>query len=197
MSKRQGDSYYKKAKSSGYLARSVFKLEEIDKKFNLFGKNKTLSVIDLGAAPGSWLQYVSSRLSSDSKILGIDVSEIKYTAPNMLTKTVDVFSNELDTIIETEFPNGIDIVLSDMAPKTTGIRVKDQYASYELVSRALDIAKKYLVLDGVLVVKIFQGEYFSRFLAELKTVFINVKSFKPKSSRSKSYEIYLVSRGKK
>lgn len=198
MSKRQGDSYYNKAKSSGYLARSVYKLEEINKKYKLFSKYKNnFSVIDLGAAPGSWLQYLSSALHKNAKIMGVDLSEIKTSAQNIITKRMDVFSEELDVLLKENFPKGLDAVLSDMAPKTTGIKIKDNYASYELTHRALDIAKKYLLPSGVLVVKIFQGEYFKQFLEECKESFKEVRTFKPKSSRSNSYEIYVISRGKK
>lgn len=197
--KRPGDHYYSEAKQQGYLARSVFKLQEIDIKHRLFSHSgeKPFFVIDLGCAPGSWLQYVLPKLKSGDKVLGIDLNKINIKDDKLVFMQRDIseVSNQefLEAVGSTE---GFDVVLSDMAPKTCGIKLVDQERSLDLCREAARVARNTLKKNGTLVIKIFQGPDVKKFTDELKHDFKEVKMFKPDSSRAHSFEIYIVATGK-
>ena len=185
------DYYFHKAKTENFVARSVFKLQEIDERFKLFKPG--YKVLDLGAAPGSWSQYASQKVGREGRVLGIDIQPIKLTLPNSVFITADFRDLNLEEVMAA---NGItppfDIVLSDMAPKTTGIRVTDQTRSLDLCYLALTTAEKYLRPRGSFVAKLFHSEGFEPFRDDLRKRFARVEVLRPKSTRKESKEIFLI-----
>ena len=185
------DYFFKKAKSENYAARSVFKLQEIDERFRLLKSG--LKILDLGAAPGSWSQYASAKIGDKGKILGIDLQPIKLTLPNAVFINADMRDLKLEDVMAS---NGIhppfDVVLSDMAPKTTGIRITDQTRSVELCELALATAKRFLKPGGSFVCKLFHSEDFEAFRNELRVNFDRVEVLRPKSTRKESKEIFFI-----
>lgn len=188
------DKYFHKAKEEGYKARSAFKLEEIQTKFRILRGGDT--ILDLGAAPGSFLQYASKIIGPHGKALGMDLQEITLNLPNVRTEVCDIYANEIvDGFIKRFFetkPAKFDVVLSDLAPKTTGQKDVDQWRSIELNQQVLEIASRYLKPHGNCLMKVFQGEDFDEFLREVKSRFKTVKIAKPKAVRDRSFEVYLV-----
>ena len=197
--KRPGDHYYVEAKEQGFLARSVFKLQEIDKKYSLFDRkrnNDPFCVLDLGCAPGSWIQYVLPKLGPQDLLIGIDLNPItiKDDKLTFIQKDInDVTIDELSNIIKAD---GVDLVLSDMAPKTCGIRSIDQERSLELCRLAVTTADRMLKKGGSLVIKIFKSQGVKELSNELKKGYSNVDIFKPNSSRSESLEIFVIAKNK-
>jgi 23S rRNA (uridine2552-2'-O)-methyltransferase len=197
---RLDDPYYKKAKAGGFLARSIFKLEEIDKKFRLFpskGGKEPFFVIDLGSSPGSWLQYICPKLNNDSKALGIDLAPLQYCHPQLLFMQEDIFTISQDKI--SAYIPQANIVLSDMAPKTSGIKIRDQEGSLELCRAAFNVAQQTLIPGGNLIVKVFYiiDPEVKKFSDEMKKHFKEVTRFKPESSRDESFEFFMVCKGYK
>ncbi len=188
------DYYYRKAKEENYAARSVFKLQEIDNRLRIFRPG--MKVLDLGAAPGSWSQYAAQKVGKTGKILGIDIQPIKITLPNALFLAADM--RELDlakTMTEFGIEPPFDMVLSDMAPKTTGYRLQDQMRSLELCDLALTTAERYLRAEGTYVCKIFHSEEFENYRNRLRGLFKKIDIIKPKSVRDGSKEIFFIARG--
>lgn len=185
------DHYYLKAKKENYPARSVYKLEEADKRFSLFHKGDT--VLDLGCHPGSWSIYAAKMVGPQGKVIGIDLQKSqKYSFANAAKMELvrgDIYDDELFEKLLTEHFN---VVLSDMAPKTTGHKFSDHLKSLELSRRALEIAKNVLLAGGSFYCKVFQGEDFPDYVAEVKAVFRKVKVVKPKSSRTESREVFVL-----
>ena len=193
--KRPGDHFYQEAKEHGFLARSVFKLQEIDQKFRLFPsqRKEPFFAIDLGCAPGSWLQYVIPKLYDGDKVVGIDLNKISLTDPKLVFIQGDILETSPEEFRNAAgSPNGFDLVISDMAPKTCGIRSIDQERSIELCRAAMNVAITNLKKNGTLVIKVFQSNEVKPFTNELKQYFQDVKIFKPESSRQESFEIYIV-----
>lgn len=185
------DHFFKKAKEQNFAARSVFKLEEIDQKFKLFRSGQT--VLDLGAAPGSWSQYSSKKVGPSGAILGVDLTVITTKLPNAKFIQADLRDLNLAELFEQQgFPPPFDLVLSDMAPKTTGIRMTDQARSMELCELALDIARRYLKKNGHFVCKLFHSDDFTRLRDMIKEDFEKFEAVKPDSTRKISKEIFLV-----
>jgi 23S rRNA (uridine2552-2'-O)-methyltransferase len=185
------DFYFLKAKSENYAARSVFKIQEIDERFKLF--KPSYKVLDLGAAPGSWSQYASQKVGAQGRILGIDIQPIKLTLPNAVFMTADMRQLDLAEIMSAHgIQPPFDVVLSDMAPKTTGIRVTDQTRSLELCELALETAQKFLRPRGAFVCKLFHSEEFEGFRNQLRKLFGKVEVIRPKSTRKESKEIFFV-----
>jgi len=184
------DFYFHKAKKEGFFARSVYKLEEADSKFNLVKKGAR--VLDLGCAPGSWLQYLSKKVGKEGAVVGIDLLSPKFSAENTKTFVVDVLTIDMQEI---EKLGSFDLVTSDLAPATTGISVTDAARSLRLARRALEIACSVLKAGGKLFVKIFEGPETKQLREEMKGHFEEVKAFKPRASRSESREFYLVGLG--
>lgn len=190
------DFYFKKAKERHFAARSVFKLEEIDQRFRVLRQGA--QILDLGCAPGSWSQYASTKIGKNGKILGIDLQKVRLTLPNVVFVQGDAFDETFLSQLAAE--NGIesfDIVMSDMAPKTTGIRITDQTRSYDLCMRALDVADKRLKAGGNFIVKFFQGPEFNEYIKRVKEMFKKVEILRPKSTRKESFEIFIIGLGKK
>lgn len=192
--KSQTDLYYNKAKNSGYFARSIFKLEEIDIKYRVVPKkNYPICVLDLGASPGSWLQYLDAKLKESDIIVANDINDIKFSRPriNFIKKSVfDLNPNEILEITNSK----LDLVLSDMAPKTSGIKFKDQVDSLELAYSALNLAINTLKTDGHFVCKFFQiiSPDVKKFTDSVKANFSQTHLFKPKSSTKTSYESFII-----
>ena len=186
--RRPQDHFGHKAKREGYPARSVYKLQEIDKRTGLLRRGQR--VLDLGAAPGSWTLYAAERVGREGKVLGIDLNEARVGLPPQASfRAMDVFA--LDFASELG-PGSFDVVLSDMAPHTSGQRHRDQFRSYELYMRALEIARAVLVPGGAFVGKIFQGPELEQARAATKEGFATVRTLKPEASRSESFEIFLA-----
>ena len=185
------DYYFHKAKSENFVARSVFKIQEIDEKFKLFKGG--YKVLDLGAAPGSWSQYASQKVGKQGRVLGLDIQPIKLTIPNSVFITADMRDVNLEKIMkENEIEPPFDLVLSDMAPKTTGIRVTDQVRSVELCELALSVAQKYLKPRGSFVAKLFHSDEFEGYRDLLRANFNRVEVLRPKSTRKESKEIFFI-----
>lgn len=185
------DFYFHKAKTENYAARSVFKLEEMDNRFKILKPGH--HVIDLGAAPGSWAQYTSKKVGPKGRVLGIDLQPIKLTLPNATFLNADLRDLELERAIQTTgIPVPFDVVLSDMAPRTTGIRITDQARSVELCELALSIAVRFLKPRGTFVCKLFHSEDFEEFRDHVRKHFAKVEVIRPKSTRAESKEIFFV-----
>ncbi len=184
------DHYSRKAKKEKYPARAVYKLQEIQKRERLIKRGH--KVLDLGCSPGSWLIYASELVGREGRVVGVDLKPVSLDLPsNVEVLTGDVFSMGED------FNTGFNVVLSDMAPATTGIGRVDAVRSYNLCEAALAIAENALVPGGGFVCKIFQGEDFKLFTDAVKQRFIKHKNFKPQSSRKGSREIYVIGLGKR
>ena len=179
----------------GYPARSVFKLEEIQNKFQII-KNGD-KVLDLGCAPGSWLLYASKLAGGSGGVLGIDLKPVEIKLPgNAKAIQDDILHPEHPDF--TEAPAGsFNAVISDMAPATTGRKDVDAIRSVELCRMALDTALKNLAVQGNFVCKIFQGNEFKPFEKEIKSSFRQCRVFKPESCRKQSKEIYIIAKYKK
>ena len=191
---RWEDHYSRRARKERFPARSVYKLKEIQAKFGLIKKGD--KVLDLGCSPGSWLLYAAELTGRDGAVVGVDLKPVSAQLP----PHVRVYSGDLLTLdenplaaLETHF----NVILSDMAPATTGIRTADSARSYDLCRVALTIAQSRLVSGGAFVCKIFQGEDFNIFSESVKTIFAKQKIFKPQSSRKASKEIYIIGLGKR
>lgn len=190
------DHYFKKAKEQNFAARSVFKLEEIDLKLKIVKPND--KVLDLGASPGSWSQYCSKKIGPAGKVLGVDLSPVDVKLPNAQFIQADLRDLNLENIFnEYGFYPPFDLVISDMAPKTTGIRVTDQARSFELCELALNIARQFLKKEGHFVCKLFHSDDFSKLRDEIKKDFQKFEAIKPDSTRKISKEIFLIGLKKK
>lgn len=188
------DHFSRKAKKEGYPARSVYKLEEIQRKYRLIQKGQR--ILDLGCAPGSWLLYSAKQTGSRGWVVGIDVKPLSVKIPDH----VRFYPKDIMTLDESFFKNmtnGFHVVLSDMAPATTGSKDVDAARSLNLCQQAFDIAKTHLVDNGSFVCKILQGIDFKIFSDSVKKAFSTFKIFKPQSSRKASREIYFIGMGKK
>lgn len=185
------DYFFKKAKAENYAARSVFKLQEIDERFKIF--RPSYKVLDLGAAPGSWTQYASEQIGPKGFVLAIDLQPIKLTLPNAVFVKGDLREVDLPEIMQAhEVAPPFDVVLSDMAPKTTGIRVTDQTRSLELCEIALNAAEKFLRPRGTFICKLFHSEGFETFRKSLRDRFVRVEILRPKSTRKESKEVFFI-----
>ena len=183
------DHYFKKAKKEGYIARSAFKLQEIDAKHKLLQKGS--KVLDLGCFPGSWMQYIAQRIGENGVVVGIDRTALEMTLKgNMRFIRGDI--NELDLSLPKEFANRYDLVCSDMAPNTMGIKNVDATRSLQLCQMALYVAQQYLKSGGATLVKVLQGGTFDTLLTQMRQEYRSVKIIKPKSSRKESKEIFVL-----
>ncbi len=190
------DHYFEQAKRQGFKARSVFKLSEIDQKLKIIKPHS--AVLDLGSAPGSWLQYVATKINDRGFALGVDITPISERFhKNITTITHDCFSLTDEVIGEAirdlgvEF-TGFDVVLSDMAPKTSGMRHADQTRSFDLSMRALQIAEKFLRPRGSVVIKIFDGPDANQLVSAVKKLCKTVRHMRPEGVRAGSKEFYVV-----
>lgn len=187
------DKYFKLAKKEGKLARSYYKLQEIDRREKIFDKN-VHSSIDLGASPGSWLEYALEKTAGSAVICAVD---IKLIAPKFKGKVQFKLADIRDVPVcaFAAVAEKFDVVLSDMAPSTSGVRVIDQARSLELCETAATFALANLRPGGKFVCKIFEGPEVASFRKGLQKHFAEVKLFKPDASRDESFEIYVIGLG--
>jgi len=187
------DPYVRRAKDSGLRSRAAFKIEEIDRAEGLVFPGA--AIVDLGAAPGGWSQYAVRRLAGKGSVFALDL--LPMDAIPGVTFMLGDFREQsvLDALLEQLDGRPVDLVMSDMAPNITGVDVVDQARAADLEALALDFARRVLGPEGALVMKVFQGAGFQELLAEARRAFRTVRMRKPKASRQRSSETYLVARG--
>ena len=187
------DHFFREAKRNGYRSRAAYKLLEIDDKRDILRKRDY--VLDLGAAPGSWLQVASKCVGPRGKVIGVDLKEIdNLQLDNVTTMQEDVSELSLDTFGDDTL---FDVILSDMAPNTTGNRTIDHHCSVRLCHTALDIAATLLRPKGNLVMKVLEGEAYKELLDRCENCFAVAKGFNPKASRAISTEMFVVCTGRR
>ncbi len=193
MSHAYRDHYFHRAKRESYRARAVYKLDEIQKKYKIIRPGSR--VLDLGAAPGSWIQLAAGIVGPQGLIVGVDIKAIEGGFPDyVVLYQGDIFEETfLETLIAAHGP--FDLVLSDMAPSTSGIRSADSARSELLFERAVQVAARVLRPGGHFLGKIFQGSEFHALLLGVKRAFSRVKVVKPSASRKESKEIYILAMG--
>ncbi|KYC51874.1 MAG: Ribosomal RNA large subunit methyltransferase E [Candidatus Methanofastidiosum methylothiophilum] len=191
---QQKDGYYRMAKKEGYKSRASYKLIQLNKKFNIIKKG--YKVLDLGAAPGGWIQIASKLVGEDGLVVGVDLKSVKEKFDNSFFIQGDVFE---DSTIEKirEISKVFDTVISDLAPNTSGIRSLDHQRSIDLCYRALELSSNFLESKGNLLIKVFQGEDIKKLVEDIKNEFYYVKISKPESSRPSSRETYIICKGYK
>lgn len=190
------DYYAKLAKKEGYPARSVYKLKEIDEKHRLIKPES--SILDIGAAPGSWSLYCRRKQKGRGKIVAVDLGPVvlpKAEKNRVISIEGDILDAEIRNRVAGYAP--FDLVLSDAAPPTTGNRTVDSGRSYTLAENVFLLSEEVLAPAGVLLVKIFQGGGERELMDLMKPVFSSVKMVKPKASRKSSFEVFLLGKGKK
>ena len=188
INKQKRDIYVRQSQVDGYRARSAYKLIEINEKFKIF-KNG-ISVIDLGASPGSWSQYIARTVKS-GRLVSIDLKDIEKI-DNTIQIKGDFTEENSKEKIKGFFKSKIDVIVSDMAVNTTGIKDIDAIYTGELAMEAMNFSKEILVKEGRFVSKIFLGSSFNEIVALGKKIFKEVKVFKPKSSRKESKESFII-----
>ena len=188
VNKQRRDVYVRQSKVDGYRARSAYKLIEIDEKFKIFKGG--ISVVDIGAAPGSWSQY-ASKIVKSGKIISIDLKKMEKIK-NTIQIEGDFTEVNIQNKIKSYLNKGSDVVMSDMAVNTTGIKNIDSIQTGELCKEAMVFAKEVLSEKGFFISKIFMGGSFNEIVALGKKIFKEVKVFKPKSSRKDSKESFII-----
>jgi len=185
------DRYFKQAKAEGYLARSAYKLAEIDDRFALL--RSAARVLDVGCAPGSWLQVAAEIAGPDAAIVGIDLKRVEHAMPPNVTTLVGDIEKSPPGSLTGPAGGLFDLVLSDMAPNTSGHG--DDLVSARLCRSLLALLPGVLAPDGVLAMKIFEGQEYPFVLRETQRLFRDARGFKPKASRDVSREMYIVAKG--
>jgi 23S rRNA (uridine2552-2'-O)-methyltransferase len=191
---RPKDHYFQRAKQRGFRARSAFKLEELVERFDLLRPGAR--VLDLGAAPGGFLQVIARMVGPSGLAVGVDLVALRpFTEAWVRTAVVDVLADGAQAQIEAVARGPYDAVLSDMAPKTTGVRATDEARSVRLAERALELGRVLGKPGSSFVTKLFMGGDFEAFRAQLREAYREVKVVRPEATRSASVEIYLVGLG--
>ena len=188
VNKQRRDTYVRQSKVDGYRARSAYKLIEIDEKFKIFKGG--LTVIDIGAAPGSWSQY-ANKVAKNGKLISIDLKKMEPIGSSLQIQG-DFTDEGTQEEIKKNINSKVDVVMSDMAVNTTGIKNIDSIQTGELCKEAMVFAKDLLNENGYFISKIFMGGTFNEIVAEGKKYFKEVKVFKPKSSRKDSKESFII-----
>jgi 23S rRNA (uridine2552-2'-O)-methyltransferase len=190
--RQEKDPYVQMARRDGWRSRAVYKLEQIDQKERFLRPD--MVCVDVGSAPGSWSQYVTKKLKGRARIVAVDIlpmdslPDVEFIQGDFQEEAV------FEQILEAIGDDKADLVMSDIAPNTTGTRVVDQPRSMYLVELALDLARRVLKPGGSFVCKVFQGEGIDEFVIDTRKSFKRVKVMKPKASRAGSREVYLVAR---
>jgi 23S rRNA (uridine2552-2'-O)-methyltransferase len=194
MSKRDKPDYFsRRARQENFASRAVYKLADMDRRFRLFQAGQR--VLDLGCAPGSWLQYISSRVGPRGLVVGLDRQELKLKlGPPVHFRQVDITTYNPSEL--KEISPVFDVVVSDLAPATSGIKDVDHQRSLNLARLSWDFGRALLTAGGHYLVKVFQGPDFPEFVATIKRQFKQVQIIKPTGSRPDSREIYLLGRGR-
>ena len=187
------DEFVLKSKKEGFRSRSSYKLIQINEKFNFLNFSK--NILDLGCAPGGWLQVSKKFSSVEAKILGIDKLNIE-AIPGVGFYQGDIFKDKVVNYIETFFQKKIDLIMSDMSPNSTGNKKVDHLRILSLVERVIDISNQLLQKDGFIIIKIFQGGMQGDLMSGMKESLKNIKNFKPRASRKESPEMYLIAQKK-
>jgi len=188
------DFYYRQAKKAGLRARSAFKIDEILKRHDLLPRGG--AVLDLGAAPGGFLQVLADWVGEKGVAVGVDLEEIRRLGkPWVKTAVVDLLAPEAFAEIRALYDGPFDLVTSDMAPKTIGVKFTDEARSLELCRMALSVAERTLKPRGAFVTKVFMGGEFPIFRKEVAARFGKVHIVRPKATREHSYECYVVGTG--
>jgi 23S rRNA (uridine2552-2'-O)-methyltransferase len=191
---QQQDRYFQQAKQEGYRARSAYKLLQIQEKFRLIRKGD--HVLDLGAAPGSWSQVLVKLVGDRGRVVAVDLQPIE-PIPGVVTLEGDMTDPEVQLRLKELAGRKVHVVLSDAAPSTTGVKLRDHVLSIELARAAFEVAKELLVPNGSMAVKVFEGEDLPALLREVKLAFHPVKVFTPPATRNESWESFIVARGYK
>jgi 23S rRNA (uridine2552-2'-O)-methyltransferase len=190
--KRDQDHFGRKAKSAGYAARSVYKLEEIQNRFHIFPRDGR--VLDLGCSPGSWSVLVKEVGGADTQLVGVDLVEVGgFSGHQFVGSVFDVSLDELRAALG----GGADFVMSDMAPDTSGNRFTDHVRQIELAEQARVLASELLVVGGNFVVKVFEGEDAPALVERIRADYTKTKRVKPKATRKESVEFFVVGIGRK
>jgi 23S rRNA (uridine2552-2'-O)-methyltransferase len=188
------DFYFRQAKKAGLRARSAFKIDEILKRHRLLGKGH--AVLDLGAAPGGFLQILADAVGEKGVAVGVDLEPIRNLGkPWVRTGIVDLLAPDALEKIRALHPGRFHLVTSDMAPKTIGIKITDEARSLELVRIALQVAEATLERGGAFVAKVFMGGDFPELKKELQARFADVHVVRPQATRESSYEVYVLGKG--
>jgi len=185
------DHYFNKAKQENYLARSIYKLEEIDQKYKVLKKGD--QVIDFGYYPGSWIQYTSKVIGDDGRVVGIDIQEVNKKlsgVSNVRVYQKDIFN--ISDLSQLDVEDKFDVVLSDMAPSTTGVQSLDQIRSLNLVESVFGLLPQFLKVGGNFVIKVFDSQDAQNYLKDQKKRFSDFSYLKPKSTRSVSKEFFVI-----
>ena len=191
--KRVQDHYFHQARREGFAARSAYKLEQIDRRRKILRRG--MRVLDLGCAPGSWLQYAAGRVGSAGWLVGVDLQAITTALPG----SVRLIQGDAVSLTPAELMGDggpFDVILSDLAPKTTGVPSADAARSADLVRRALEISRTVLAPGGALLAKVYQGGEFPSLRQEFLSAFDKVTVEKPQASRAESVELFLLGMGK-
>ena len=188
VNKQRRDTYVRQSKVDGYRARSAYKLMEIDEKFSIFKGG--LAVVDIGAAPGSWSQYAEKKIKN-GKLISVDLKKMEPIGKSIQIQGDFTEENIKDQILKST-ERKVNIVMSDMAVNTTGIKNIDAIQTGELCMEAMIFSKDILLSDGSFISKIFMGGSFNEIVAKGKEIFKEVKVFKPKSSRKDSKESFII-----
>ncbi|WP_257458564.1 RlmE family RNA methyltransferase [Archangium lipolyticum] len=188
---RPKDHYFKKAKQEGLRARSAFKVDEILKRFPFLKKGA--SVLDLGAAPGGFLQILADVVGPQGRVIGVDIVPIRpFSQPYVKTAVLDVLADDFDAKLRELYDGPFDAVISDMAPKTSGIRTTDEARSLRLARKALEVSVTRGRPGSAFVAKLFMGGEFEEFRGEVRAAFEEVKLVRPEATRGASMEVYIV-----
>ncbi|MFQ5918037.1 MAG: RlmE family RNA methyltransferase [Candidatus Binatia bacterium] len=194
MKYRLKDTYYRKAKNEGYRSRAAYKLLELSQRFNPIKPGDR--VVDLGAAPGGWLQVASKLTGQMGKVIGVDLQAIEpLKEKNIHLVQGDITSGNIQTAVKELLGGPADCVLSDLSPRLSGIREADVSRSVELARTAFKVASVMLKTGGCFMVKVFMGEETAAFAKELKPHFASIRSTRPEATRKGSSEIYIIARG--
>jgi 23S rRNA (uridine2552-2'-O)-methyltransferase len=191
---QQQDRYFQQAKQEGYRARSAYKLLQIQEKFHLVRKGDL--VLDLGAAPGSWSQVLVNLVGDRGRVIAVDLQPIE-PIPGVVTVEGDMTDPELRLRLKELAGRKVNVVLSDAAPSTTGVKLRDHVLSIELARAAFETAQQLLVPSGSMALKVFEGEDLPALIRDVKLAFHPVKVFTPAATRNESWESFIVARGYK
>jgi len=193
---RKNEYYYKKAKAENYRSRATYKLVQANQKYQFIKRDDV--VVDLGAAPGGWIQAARKMTGKNGFVLGVDLNPIEpFTQEYIRTIVADMTEPDIDKQILSFLPHKADVIISDAAPNITGVWEVDHARQIDLASKALEIAESVMRSHGNFFVKVFEGDLLNDFIQTLKCNFETVKIVKPQASRAQSSEMYILALGMK